>query len=354
MDSDDPVIRYRTYHELSINKDESLEPQLRKELLKSSIVQKWVHKLEYTKEQIKEFLTVDDKSFMWRFWTLFHGSKNTCAENYLYKLQQLGLDSSFTEYDNLVIKIIPALDKAKNHPPKFLHNFASRLFSGIGYYSHVKEYYKRRFQLLTETIQKTDYDIYLNPEEATFKFPSKYSHALVKSEYIIDDQLTLPQTYDLFAFTHLRSENDEFQIKIDKIVETILDERYQQLKQGFGYGLYSNGRVYGIGYKVSLPGFFEFNPSEITSDFLIKVFLMSHLPSVTQHKWFKQCIEYLENHKTNQGIYKFPAKIMKEGTSGYFIKGAYMGLCQNRRLAISKELESTFWMMKIKKNARLD
>jgi hypothetical protein len=31
-----------------------------------------------------------------------------------------------------------------------------------------------------------------------------------------------------------------------------------------------------------------------------------------------------------------------------------MGLCQNRRLAISKELESTFWMMKIKKNARLD
>jgi len=37
---------------------------------------------------------------------------------------------------------------------------------------------------------------------------------------------------------------------------------------------------------------------------------------------------------------------------GYWILGAYMGLGENRRRRVWGELESTFWMMKIKKNSK--
>ncbi|MFX0062513.1 MAG: hypothetical protein ACFFC7_10030 [Candidatus Hermodarchaeota archaeon] len=349
LESDEPVIRYKTYHELSNHTDESIENQLRKELTSSEIVQKWLNKPEYDKDQIEEYLNEDDTDFIRRFWKIFHGSKATCAENYLYKLKQLGLNSSFKEYDTLVKALVPALEKAKNYPIQIPLSFISKLLSGIGYYSLVKDNYDKRIHLMYDKLQETGFDIYLNPKEATFKFPSRWGHALVKPEYIVDDQLLFPNLYDLFVFSQLKLEKLEIWTKIEKIIEIIFDERYQRLKEGFGYGLYSNGKVYAIGYKIGLPGFFKFDSSQIDGTFLLKVFLMSYLPSATKKPWFKQSIKFLEQFKTDRGTYNFPNKILKESTSGYFIKGAYMGLSENRRSKNAKELESTFWMLAIKK-----
>ena len=81
--------------------------------------------------------------------------------------------------------------------------------------------------------------------------------------------------------------------------------------------------------------------------------LMSNVPSARKHPWFQESIERLEQYRTDQDTYIFPRSFLQERPSGYWVTGAYMGLEQNRRKKAALELESTFWMLKIKKNAQL-
>ena len=258
MESDEPVIQYRTFCELSADKNKSLEKRLREELIQCSLVQKWLNQLEFTEDQIAEYLSVDDhRKFIGRFFSLFHGSTPKQADNYLYKLHQLGLDSSFKEFDDLIKKIVLGVEGGD----KSLISSLATIFSGIGYYAIVKDYYDRRLQLLAETVKNTDFNIYRNRDR-------------VKFEYIVDNQFLLPQTYDLFAFVELKSENEGLRVEIDKIIEAIVDERYQKLNKNFGYGFFFNRSWNSIGYKIDLPGFFDFSTFKLEKDFLRKVYLV--------------------------------------------------------------------------------
>jgi hypothetical protein len=64
-------------------------------------------------------------------------------------------------------------------------------------------------------------------------------------------------------------------------------------------------------------------------------------------------MDYLESYCTNNGTYIFPRSHLQERAIGYWVTGAYMGLEENRRKNMAIELESTFWMLKIKKTAGL-
>ena len=64
-------------------------------------------------------------------------------------------------------------------------------------------------------------------------------------------------------------------------------------------------------------------------------------------------MEYLESCCTGNGTYRFPRSYLQERASGYWVTSAYMGLEQNRRVKTAIELESTYWMLKIKVTADL-
>jgi len=78
--------------------------------------------------------------------------------------------------------------------------------------------------------------------------------------------------------------------------------------------------------------------------------LGARFASARNSQWFKEGLERLEGYRTPQGTYSFPRDLLIEKKNSYFFYGgAHMGLGEDRRLAKVLELESTFWMMKIKK-----
>ncbi len=51
--------------------------------------------------------------------------------------------------------------------------------------------------------------------------------------------------------------------------------------------------------------------------------------------------------RPQHGAFLFPAAYLHEGSSGYWIMGSNMGLEENRRRKMARELESTLWMRKL-------
>ncbi|MBN2542452.1 hypothetical protein JXI42_06255 [bacterium] len=95
-------------------------------------------------------------------------------------------------------------------------------------------------------------------------------------------------------------------------------------------------------YLENLPGLYEKKASR----------LMSHFKTAWESRWFKSCVEHLEKFRTENGTYRFPKHYLKERRNSYFVTGGHTGLGENRRKKITLEIESTFWMMKIKKDLK--
>ncbi len=66
---------------------------------------------------------------------------------------------------------------------------------------------------------------------------------------------------------------------------------------------------------------------------------------------FDMGLAHFETYRTERGTYLFPRHDLQERTSGYWVTGAYMGLKESRRPKRVLELESTFWMLRVKKLA---
>jgi hypothetical protein len=80
--------------------------------------------------------------------------------------------------------------------------------------------------------------------------------------------------------------------------------------------------------------------------------LMAHLYTARRSQWFRDCVQHLQSFQTDQGTYRFPSGYLREGSSGYWVSGAYMRLEENRRLRGSLDLDSTFRMALIDRLAR--
>ena len=66
--------------------------------------------------------------------------------------------------------------------------------------------------------------------------------------------------------------------------------------------------------------------------------------------WFFHNGNPIVRYRTHRGTYLFPKEYLKEKRNSYFITGAHMGFGENRRKELALKIESSFWMMKIKKN----
>ena len=75
---------------------------------------------------------------------------------------------------------------------------------------------------------------------------------------------------------------------------------------------------------------------------------MGEFPTTREHPWFINSLNHLEGFRTEKGTYQFPRTYLPEKPVGYWVTGARMALEENRRKAIAIEMESTFWMAKLK------
>jgi hypothetical protein len=185
----------------------------------------------------------------------------------------------------------------------------------------------------------------------------------VNPELYSDGKLRFPFIHDIWAFSGILK-SELYQSKkalIQNVIKRVLTSDYQNLKDGYGIVVASPTKAYGMGWSVNLPFFqdpnkLDFSESSlkkigksIPSFFLQRLYLMSKFPSAMKNNWFITCFKKVESYKTDKGTYLLPKSCLIERPSGYWVTGAYMGLGENRRVKKWAEIESTFWMTKIKK-----
>ena len=112
-------------------------------------------------------------------------------------------------------------------------------------------------------------------------------------------------------------------------------------------------RYYAIGWSVHLPNYLTPAKDNEMSRLLLSLELLAPFESALKSEWFRQSMDLLENHRTQEGHYRFPRKWLPEKQSGYWVGGHYMALEDERRKQAAIDYESTFRVLKIKKLAGL-
>ena len=336
MEEGGPAIRYRTVTELGgIGENPAVLEDL---LLQSPLTQAWLHRI------------TRDTSF-----NAIHGSKHTCFENVLGKLAQLGCRSG-----------MPVLDRPTQYFREWLTRepqmLTDRLYSRVivaafllqaGYRDDpmVRHIAQRRLEILSAFCRYQRYDFYVDPVDFP-AIPKAYrDYPLVDPALYTEGDMPLPNVYDLYILANYPADvrSEAVQEQIDTVIDYIFQDDYQNLPQGYGIGLFGPRRYWVIGWSLHLPGYFEFTLDDHAIPRLIRgALLLAHFPTARKHRWFQNVLNHLETFRTERDTYLFPREYLPEAPSGYWINGNFMGLEENRRIEHAIELESTFWMLKLR------
>jgi hypothetical protein len=162
-----------------------------------------------------------------------------------------------------------------------------------------------------------------------------------------------PSIYDIVSLHKLYELKDsEINKKIDAIIEYISNDDYNS-KIADGYGIVIvDGRYYGMGWDTKYPGWFDLPDYMKTGNVYKLLFFAEYIskyPIAVKTKWFASLLDYLEEYKTENGTYIFPAEWLKEST-GYAVLGHHVSFGENRRKKNWREIESTFYMLLLKQN----
>jgi hypothetical protein len=83
--------------------------------------------------------------------------------------------------------------------------------------------------------------------------------------------------------------------------------------------------------------------------FLQNVELLAHFSAAVASPALARAIAGLESHRTPEGRYRFPAFMLCERRSGYWVHGSYMALEDGKRTRAALEIESTFRALRIRR-----
>jgi hypothetical protein len=134
---------------------------------------------------------------------------------------------------------------------------------------------------------------------------------------------------------------------METLLRYLLHPDYQRARPG--QAMVTNGKsYYGMGWDVALPGYFGFDqPDLAVNDLVLRTETLARFALVRAHPWFQAALAHLERFRTPQGTYRFPSAYLIERT-GYGVSGYHMGLGEERRRRVALEVESTFWMARIR------
>lgn len=351
LENGGPAIRYRTATELLAGRHDADPAALEQELLEWPMVQTWLERLE--------------PNFAFN---ALHGGKPNCFENTMGKLTQLGCRAGMPPLDE---KIAPFLEWLADTPANddSQAEFVTRAYSqpivaaflmraGYGEEQPVAAIAQRRLNTLYEFCRQGRYDIYVDMDTGSPNYPaipdSYRRHRLVDPDLYPNGDMCLPDLYDLHLLAALpRSlRTPETENKLEAIIDYIMQTDYQHLPEGYGIVLLDKNRYWVMGWSVHLPGYFGFpdhisDPDPAMRRLVRMLVLMAHFPAAHRYLWYRQAIAHLARNRPQHGVFNFPAGCLSDIGIGYWIRGSYMGLEENRRRSGVRELESTFWMRKI-------
>jgi hypothetical protein len=349
-----PVIRYRVATELLPPNKSINVRKLRDEMMKSQVVKTWLKYMVpasfftgMPEQKIRAFLEI-------------HGSKPTCLENFLAKLIDLGLKKGIPELDGWAKHYLNWFEeKAEEDTPEHIYDagmkYMAAVFLARAGYVHepsVKAIIRKRINLVYDFVRKGDYNIYVSKKG--YRIPKNFQkYSLINPELTRVSISRLPLIYDIIGLAAYLPEGGtkKERDKADTIINYVFNEEYQKLPWGYGVMTNDEGRFWGLGWSVHIPGYTDSLESHPARNALVLFMsLLANFKAARQHPWFKERLNHLEEFRTERGTYLFPKSYLNEKPQGYWVNGAHAGLGENRRKKPALELESTFWMMRIFKD----
>lgn len=341
FDCGGPIIRYLIVTELTPGIRDTAG--LTRDLLKNEHVEPWIERLT----GLTGFNDV-------------HGSKDTCFENALGKLALFGVRKGMGELDRKCKPYLLWLQRNRTEGEKnvigvFTRTLVASMLALAGYGSEliVRETMLERLDLIHDFVRKGDYSIHVD-NKGFSGIPRAFRHyPLVHPDLYPGGDFRLPWIYDIFAFKtlYVGTRDTSLKDKVDAVTSYIIHPAYQGLPDGYGIVCTGKNRYNVMGWNVWLPGYNGLHTDRFKMGCLVqRLELMSHFPQVLSSSWFTSKLKHLEKYLTGNGTYRFPEHYMKEKKDSYFVTGGHTGLGENRRRKSAFEIESTYWVMKIKRD----
>jgi hypothetical protein len=339
LDNGGSAIRYRTATELIDPPADVDIARLTTDLLQSAMVRQWLDRIGQPGGM-----------------TSLHGSRPDAFENVCAKLCELGPRVGML--DELDEKMLPFRRHLADWNETWSPVLLASCLNWLGFNDEaVLGCLSERLEAMYVLASSGDYDIYLDQD--TFgDFPSAFRKRPLVNPDLYD---SLPSIWDIYALAHWPEalQNDETGRKIDTIIAYILHPDYQALDEGYGVMRTGKRRYWSMGWSIHLPAYGSLDRPEPAFDRALdehmlvqRLELMAHFAIARQSTWFHYGMQHLREFQTDQGTYRFPARYLREGRSGYWVTGAYMRLEENRRARRSLDLDSTFRMCVIDNLAR--
>ncbi|MDP6124496.1 MAG: hypothetical protein QGH20_01925 [Candidatus Latescibacteria bacterium] len=228
--------------------------------------------------------------------------------------------------------------------PAWLPMIAASYLIAAGYHGHtaVNDFFHARIELLCATAVRADYGLYLSPQKSG-RLPKPWSGKNVYRQELVSDggELALPSIYDLYAMAHFEPQSDSEKRRVGQVVKYLSHDAFQSLGKGYMWdpvrrSCHSAENVY----------LACLTPERS----LLFTELVARFPQPRQNAWFKNQISELETFETDECRFCFPTEYLKEKRNSYHLySGSHMGLGENRRKKVWREIESTFRMLNIRR-----
>lgn len=270
-----------------------------------------------------------------------HGREDCNYENAIAKLLEFGLTKNNVEFDKQYSFLLD------NNYWKDDNSFNSNAMREVlypflvraGYWDNenINSFFKSRLNKIEKTIKKYGYEFRDNND----KVPKKY-----KGEFVFkinNEYELLPTIYDLYAFTFYPRNNKDTTRRIERIVQYLLCDKYQNIPSKAYIYCIENKRYYAAGS--------VYHACMIEERKLLTIYLLSHFKSVGKNKLFIMELKKMLSYRCDDGFYKLDKSLVKEKKDNYYIySGCHMGLGEKRTSRNWQKIESTFWILKILSN----
>lgn len=310
---------------------------------------------------------------------LVHFYKDTCIDNFFGRLISLGFRAGIPIFDIKFQPVIKLFLDLLSEDKDYCYYYALMLhrFFFIAGYTHqaIIESMIQRMNAIHKSAKERIFDIYQDGSNLP-KAPKQWlDYGVLKDDlnpFSKEARKPLPTIYDISALAYFPDEykNSEIQKKIDDIVEYILDPEFQKIPEYYGL-LWdkSKRRYYACGWGPALPFYENFDRPKHISVYSILNYLsiMSNFKAARKSKWYINCLNYVEQFRTEKGTYIFPKEYLdgKNSCPGSisnvliinvkpdeaFLSETNMKLKRNEREILIRELVSTLNMIEINKKS---
>lgn len=287
--------------------------------------------------------------------SIIHGAADDKLETSLGKLLFLGFHRGIEPFDGkcrvLLDWLATMLAHRRDHTDA--HRFADFFLSLVGSLlsltdhagtSEVGAVIALRRDTIHDFVRRGTYDIYApwsgNPPRVAKGRP------LIDPRLYREGGFRLPWHYDLHLFGAMAERERNADLEIAAIVDYVLAPEFESLLPEYGMVEVAPRRYMVCGWKPRLP-----RPTDEGSEGLLAALLMmAPFSAARQSQWFKAGLDYLDRFRNGE-TYDLPKALIRERSPGYWPWNRMR--LEQRRGRSSHTLESTFWVLKIRKLAGL-